>query len=330
MNCVKSLELERSALPRLKVLVVDGGSQDGSAERLTEFAASPALRSWVSVLPLAINGGFGWANSQAILRLLRGHPAPAFVHLLNPDAHIEQGAVVALLHDLLRHPHAAVSGSQLIETDGSKSSGAFRFPTIRDELVRGARTGLIDRWLAIRPITLPLAQSRCDVDWVTGASMMIRAAALHDVGLFDDAFFLYYEETELMWRLRLKGWTVSHEPASRVHHVGGASTGVHDRIDGSDLGPRRPAYWYRSRRLYFVRKHGLAAASLALLAWLSGHLLWRLRKLLGLAPQARLNAHELLDQLRYGFPRPSDLRGGPIAWNSPLDVPPAWMGTSDA
>ena len=66
---------------------------------------------------------------------------------------------------------------------------------------------------------------------------MLRVDSLRTVGLFDEGFFLYHEEIELMWRLRQAGWTIAFEPRSRVRHVGGGSSGVHSRETSDRLGP---------------------------------------------------------------------------------------------
>src|SRR4051794_29535423 len=68
-RCIAALSKEREGLPRLRAVVVDGGSADGSADDLAEALAHPAYADWVEFLPLPVNGGFGWANNQAMLRL---------------------------------------------------------------------------------------------------------------------------------------------------------------------------------------------------------------------------------------------------------------------
>ena len=79
---------------------------------------------------------------------------------------------------------------------------------------------------------------------------MFRAEALRDVGLFDDGFFLYFEEVELMHRMKAKGWTVRHVPQSRVVHIEGAST-------GGPAARAQPRTWYESRRRYFALTGGV-------------------------------------------------------------------------
>ncbi len=326
VHCVRSLLAERTLVPGLRVVVVDGGSGDGSAEQLQRDLAAPEFRDWVEALPLAINGGFGWANNQAMLRLLNGARPPEYIHLLNPDTEVEPGAVVALHRFLLQHPRAGAVGSQLLEPDGSTTGSAFSFPHLRGEFVRGVQTGFLQRLLRVPPPALEPVEQALEADWVTGASVMFRTLALRQTGLFDDGFFLYHEEVELMWRMRRAGWEIWHEPASRVEHVGGAATGVHSREVSEALAPRKPAYWYESRARYFARSRGMAAAHGAWAMWLVGHLLFRVRRLAGLSSRTKPVMNELADAVQHGLPRRRHRTlGGPPAADAPHGTPPAWM-----
>lgn len=326
LRCLEAVEKERRALPLLRLIIVDGFSNDGSAEKIRMAICDPRYASWVTLLALPINGGFGWANNQAILKLLAGGLTPKFIHLLNPDTAVEPHAIEALVRLLLERPDAAAAGSQLLEEDGSESGSAFVFPTLLGEFARGARTGLVESLLRIKREGLALREAR-DVDWVTGASVMLRTTALQQAGLFDDGFFLYHEEIELMWRLRACGWQIVHEPASRVLHAGGAATGVNVRPTKGPIIPRRPAYWYESRRRFFARSRGPLSVPLALGMWTAGYGFFRLRRALGLAPGSKLLEHELSDQWKYGRSRPSD-RGGAIVFpGSSERARPAWMKT---
>lgn len=324
LACVASLGGERRTLPSLKVVVVDGGSGDGSPVLLAKALDVAKYRDWVTFLQLPINGGFGWANNQAIQLLLSSHDPPSYVHLLNPDSEIEPGAVRLLVEYLEAHPRVAAVGSQLLELDGSWTGSAFSFPSIRGELSRGARTASVHRLLGIPPVAVK-PETAAEVDWATGASVMFRVEALREVGLFDEGFFLYHEEIELMWRLRKAGWTIATEPRSRVRHVGGGSTGIHYRATSTAAEPRRPRYWYRSRSRYFALTRGWSVAALAYFSWIIGHAIWGVRRLLGLAPGAKPFEHQLRDHLANSFPRPHDLVSAVASADSRRGAKPAWM-----
>ncbi|MGN6849287.1 MAG: glycosyltransferase family 2 protein [Sphingomicrobium sp.] len=322
-KCLAALSDEKALLPRLKAIVVDGGSGDGSAERLSHHIATGKYFDWVSVLPLPINGGFAWANNEAICKLLQQSEPPPFVYVLNPDTQVERGAVQPLIEYLVDHPRVAAVGSQLLEPDGTLTGSAFSFPSLRGEFSRGARTGILDRIFRVPPISINAEEAR-EVDWATGASVMLRVDALRDVGLFDEGFFLYHEDIELMWRLRRAGWSVVSEPRSRVRHVGGASTGVHSRKSPERIQPRRPRYWYRSRARLFALNRGRAVAFLAYAVWFAGHLIWRLRRILGLAGRAKPVSHQLRDHALHALPRRTDGIPAIRGWNEKRSKP-AWM-----
>jgi N-acetylglucosaminyl-diphospho-decaprenol L-rhamnosyltransferase len=295
LECVAALAGERAAIPELHIVVVDGGSGDGSAEALSTGLAND---DWVTLLPLDFNGGFGWANNQGMLHLLQSESPPDFIHLLNPDSIIEPGAVEALRDTLVKHPTCAAAGSQLINPDGSESGSAFRFPSVAREFFRGGQMNRIGRMLGVTEgIIFP--RGPAVVEWVTGASMMLRVDALRQVGLFDTGFFLYFEEVELMHRLTRAGWDMRFVPASRVMHVGGAATGVTD----AELHHRMsiPDYLFTSRRRFFARAYGAASASNATRAWLAGNRVLRLLKGIGLMKERPAADAERAGMLRHGI-----------------------------
>jgi GT2 family glycosyltransferase len=195
---------------------------------------------------------------------------------------------------------------------------------VRGEFARGARTAIIERILKVPAISIQSSRAT-EVDWVTGASVMFRSEALREVGLFDEGFFLYHEEVELMWRLRRAGWEIATEPRSRVRHIGGAATRVR-WSDASEMKqPRWPAYMYRSRTRFFALTRGRLRAALSYLAWLAGHAIFRARVALGLGRGAKMVDHELLDHLSKAFPRKHDsIRAVQSLDGSPTKLP-AWM-----
>jgi hypothetical protein len=311
-RCLAALQSERGCLPKLRAVVVDGGSADGSAEALAKSVAQPRYADWVSFVPLAINGGYGWANNQAILTLAREPHPPEFIHVLNPDAEVSGGAVAVLVEELRGRPNCGAVGSQLLAPDGREIPSSFRFPSVGREFVAGAQSEGLGRLLGIEPTVVSSGQS-AEVDWVSGASVMFRSAALRDVGLFDDGFFLYFEEVELMHRMKAKGWSVRRVPQSRVVHIEGAST-------GGPAAQARPQTWYESRRRYFA----LTGSSVLTenLAWLAGHGVGLVKRLVRRSnPPAGAHATDLL---RWGFGI-GDTEPSVPAWGDAPGKTPAWM-----
>ena len=144
------------------------------------------------------------------------------------------------------------------------------------------------------------------VDWAAGASILVRAETLRDIGLFDETFFLYFEETDLLKRAARAGWDCWYVPEARVVHIGSVSTGMKEW-------QRTPAFWFASRRHYFVKNHGRAYAAAAWIARVTGTSLHALRcKMSNRTPQDP--PHFLSDLIRFGLglkaasPRPNTPR----------------------
>ena len=321
MQCVQSLLPERIAVPSLEVVLIDNASGDNSVSIMSEGLADLISDGFVKLMPLELNGGFGWANNQALLMLMERKQPPEFVMLLNPDCTIETFAIQLLLDELMVNDKCAVAGSQLLNLDGNWTGSAFRFPSIGREFVRGIGISTVGRLFGI-PTNLITSGVPCEADWVTGASCLIRTSALKNEGLFDDGFFLYFEEVDLMFRLRQAGWTIRHIPASRVLHIGGASTGLSDQ---SNSVREFPSYWFRSRRRFFTLAYGPLRAGLASLAWIAGTAIGSCAVAIQpsrMDPTAAGNRRRLLshglkssldDRIRF-IARAGDDRGSPPGW----------------
>lgn len=252
IRCIRSARAALRDVPSYRIDVVDNDSRDGSYQRLVDAVHDERWRD-VNVLRSDHNGGFGAGNNFAIRPALASDDPPEFVYLLNSDAFPEPDAVVALLEFMETHPRVGIAGSGLNGPNGEPHISAFRFPSLESEALGGARLGLLTRLMPEREIAiLPRPESTRQVDWLAGASMMIRRQVLEEVGLFDERFFLYFEETDLCRRAWLSGWPTWYVLESRVTHVGHASTGLHD------LSRPMPRYWFDSRRHYFRKNHGRA------------------------------------------------------------------------
>jgi len=315
-RCLAALAKERDRLPLLRAVMVDGGSGDGSAEELAKLLGHRDYADWVEFMALRINGGYGWANNQAILSLARTPNPPEFVHILNPDTEVRKGAVEQLVEELKSAPRCGAVGSQLIAPDGAAVPSAFRFPSLGREFVAAARSEAVGRWLGIAPTVVNSSKS-AEVDWVSGASVMFRAEALRDVGLFDDGFFLYFEEVELMHRMKAKGWTVRHVPQSRVVHIEGAST-------GGPAARAQPRTWYESRRRYFALTGGVLSLVTANAGRLAGRAVSLAKSAVGRSTAG--DGIRTGDLLRSGlWPAAKDRRPAVTSWGDTPGKPPAWM-----
>jgi GT2 family glycosyltransferase len=291
-----AIEATRSLLRDLEgldahVTVIDNDSQDGSADALRAAIEQNGWESRVRFHASPRNGGFGAGNNIAINEALAASDKPDFIFLVNPDAVVQPGTVRGLLDFFAENPQAGVAGTRLFDPDGTPSASCFRFPSLLGELESGIKLGpvsrLLERWVV--PM-VPPRQTR-EVDWVSGSSCMFRREAFERAGVFDEGFFLYFEEVDLCRRVHNAGFTIHYVTETSVEHVQAAATGV----KGSR---RRPAYWFESRRRYFEKHHGKGYFVFATLTWALGASVDRVRRTLTGKPldgPSRL----LRDQLEY-------------------------------
>ena len=250
------------------ITIVDNDSQDGSFEALVAGTAGwPRVR----VIQSGRNGGFGAGNNVGIRAGLPDGSRPDFVLVVNSDAFVAPDAITALLDHMRAHPRDGFAGSFIHGEDGEPQVTAFRFPSIASEFEGAARTGIFTRLLRNHVVAPPLPVKTGPVDWVAGACVMMRQDMLDQIGLFDETFFLYFEETDLFLRARRAGWGASYVVESRVAHIGSVSTGM-------KRWTRTPRYWFDSRRHYFTKNHGRAYALAATLAHLAGGAIYGLRR----------------------------------------------------
>ncbi|WP_099823308.1 glycosyltransferase family 2 protein [Oceaniglobus indicus] len=257
------------------LVIVDNDSRDGSFRMLSDAVRD---RGWdadgrVRVIQAGVNGGFGAGNNVGIRAGLSDGTPPDFIYVLNSDAFPDRGAIRVLMEFLRDHPRAGFVGSHVRGEDDVPHPTLFRFPSIAGEFESAARFGPITRLLKNATVRLPIPDTPRQIDWSAGASLMIRRAALDEIGLFDEGFFLYFEETDLCRRAAAAGWERWYHPDSRVVHIGSVSTGMNkwDRV---------PTYFLDSRTRYFTKTHGRAYAAMATLGLVAGGTLWRLRCLL--------------------------------------------------
>jgi N-acetylglucosaminyl-diphospho-decaprenol L-rhamnosyltransferase len=255
IESLRSVAAERSAAAfHIRAVVVDNAS--GDTPPISEAIESNGWRSWVTLVTAPKNGGFAYGNNLGIARAYEDH-APSYIYLLNPDAQVRPRAIISLTRFLESHPEIGIAGSSFENPDGSDWPVAFNFPSLMSEMLQGTEFGflmrLFRRWVVPQNMT-KLPQP---VDWICGASMLIRPSVLESIGGMDENYFLYYEETDFCYRAKQVGFPTWYVPESRVMHIMGQSTTVTD----PSIGPKRlPSYWFESRRRYFAMTYGIGPA----------------------------------------------------------------------
>ncbi len=261
------------------ITIVDNDSQDGSYEMLSREVAA---RGWdaddrVTVIASGHNGGFGAGNNVGIRAGLPGGVKPDYVYILNSDAFPDAGSIRLLMEHLENNPQTGFTGSYIHGDDGEWHCTIFRVPTIWSEIEAGLQFGPVSRALKKHIVPMDLPEGPRHVDWTAGASLMMRREVLDEIGLFDETFFLYFEETDLCRRAKLAGWPTVYLPESRVTHIGSVSTGM-------KTWKRKPGYWFDSRWHYFTKNHGVVYAIVATVAFVLCRSLYRLRRIIERKP----------------------------------------------
>jgi N-acetylglucosaminyl-diphospho-decaprenol L-rhamnosyltransferase len=213
-NCIAQL---RQAAPGVEcqVVVVDNASVDGSLEGVTTL--DPGVRIVVN----PSNLGYGKACNLGAAATT----AP-FVCFLNPDIVAMQECFTVMLKAIEARPRVGVLGPRLNNPDGSRYPSCRVVPSI-GVAIGHSILGLItsnNRFTRAYHLNDSDNESEREVDWVSGAAMMMRREVFNQVGGFDEGFFMYLEDVDLCARVREAGWTALYYPgAVMMHHVAGSS-----------------------------------------------------------------------------------------------------------
>jgi GT2 family glycosyltransferase len=225
-------------------IVVDNGSQDGSAELAASFGEQV-----VRVVATGANLGYAGGINAGLELVPDGLP----IAILNPDLDVAPDALEHLL-SALHDPRVGIAGPRIAAPSGELFLGIRREPSISGalgEALFGARWASRPAWLTETEYAPSAYRRAQDVDWLSGAALLISPACARATGPWDASYFLYSEETDFARRVRAAGFRVRFEPEARVTHVGGAS----------GRSPRLAALLTVNRLRYVARHRRPAAAA---------------------------------------------------------------------
>lgn len=235
---------ESAGFGGVEYIVVDNASWDDSVEMVR--------REFPSVRLIANDANLGFAGGCNLgIAASRGR----YVMLLNPDSTIEQLDLPALLGFLDGTPDIGITGIKILNTDGSIQHSCRRFPTFQAAIFRNSllsrlfprnhcvRDYLMCDWDHDKPT---------DVDWVSGAALIMRRKLIDQVGALDERFFMYCEDVDIAFRARESGWRVVYFPGAVVTHAKGRS---------SDKSPNKMIIAHHKSMYRFFRKHYAAKSS---------------------------------------------------------------------
>lgn len=233
-NCIKSI-VEKTKNISYDIFVVDNNSQDGTCEMLKEEFP------FVKLIENSQNIGFGAANNLAIKE-----SDAEYVFLLNTDTLLVNNAV-KILHDFLENNRqVGVCGANLYDENMNHIHSYGVFLTLKRQMLK---TFFMFRIFFPNEMKLMFDKGYNQqnelksVDYITGADMMVRKSVLDEAGLFDERFFLYFEENELQYRIRKSGYDIFINPEAQIIHLHGKSPKENER----------KVYEYRKSQYLFLR-----------------------------------------------------------------------------
>jgi GT2 family glycosyltransferase len=249
-ECLQSVERE-AAGRNMETLVVDNHSSDGSPEMVeVEFPRVRLVRS-------DVNLGFGAANNIA----LREAKGKYFV-LLNSDAFFDPKALELAITHMDATPGCGLGGGLLVGRDRAWQPSARTFHSLSGDAI--VYLGLAGKYPKSKVFgafdrTWADVNQAAEVDWVPGAFSIIRPEAIEKTGLFDEAFFLYYEEVDLCRRIKQAGYSIWYWPDVVITHIGGESSRKLKSLEFSSQAAQVVLWRMRSTLLYYRKHHGFKA-----------------------------------------------------------------------
>ncbi len=236
-DCLGSLYAQTREV-RFDVIVIDNASADGTPAMVKrDFPA-------VHLIENEDNRGFAAGNNQG-MRLATGR----YVLLLNSDTIVLDGAIDKAVAFADQHPQAAVVGCRVLNRDRTLQPTCFMYPSVLNMLLFATCLNKLfpgSRFFGRERMTWWKRDDVREVDVVTGCFMLARRDAIDQVGLMDESFFMYGEETDWCYRFQDAGWTILFTPMAQIVHLGGASSA---RMKG----PMR--LQLRASTLLFIKKH---------------------------------------------------------------------------
>ena len=214
-RCLRSICRHAKGI-RFEVIVVDNASADGSSRMVREEFPS------VILVENEKNRGFAAGNNQG-MALARGR----YLLLLNSDTTVLDNALVTLVSFADAHARAAVVGCRVLNPDRTLQPTCFMFPSVLNMVLSSSYLYKVfprSRFFGRERMTWWARDDQREVDVVTGCIMLVRSEAIAEVGVLDERFFMYGEETDWCYRLKQAGWKVMFTPAAEIIHMGGQSS----------------------------------------------------------------------------------------------------------
>ena len=232
---MKAIPLESS-----EIIVVDNASSDNTLEIVK------GLKDRINIISSKENVGFAGGVNRGI-----SVSGGEYVLLINPDLMINSKSLEGMMDFLASHEKVGAAGVKLVYPDGRRQPSRRRYPVIRGVLAN--RIGMMKYIFGTEILDHYLMEDANntepeEVEWLIGACMMFRRKALQEVGLFDEKFFLYFEDADWCYRAQRAGWKVYYLPQFEAIHL-------YQRE--SRQGANKQLYWHIKSLARLYKKHGL-------------------------------------------------------------------------
>ncbi|MHC4693556.1 MAG: glycosyltransferase family 2 protein, partial [Planctomycetota bacterium] len=247
-DCLQSVYANRGSL-KFEVIVVDNASSDGSVEMVKNNFPD------VILIENESNRGFAAANNQG-MSIAVGE----YILLLNSDTVILDNAIVKTIKFADSTPEAAVVACKVLNLDRTLQSTCFMFPSILNLILSITCLDRLfpnNRFFGRERLTWCAWEHVLEVDVVAGCFMLVKQEAIKEVGVMDEQYFMYAEETDWCYRMKQTGWKILFTPTAEVVHLGEASS--------RQMKPEMASQLQASILLFFKKHRGRLSYRLACL-----------------------------------------------------------------
>jgi GT2 family glycosyltransferase len=236
-DCLESVYSQQTDFP-FQVIIVDNSSYDNSVSFITENFPK------VEIIKNSNNVGFALANNEGVR-----HSEAEFIMFLNPDTILKNNALQTLVDFMILHPQAGIVGPKIFNVDDSLQRTGVSFPSAWNLLTEILFLDKIFPYSKVfgghRKLYLNPGQIH-EVDYLQGSCLLATRPVLDEVGLFDDTFFMYFEETDLCYRVKKKDYKIIYVPDSAIVHIGGSGMSYYDK---------KRLILYHQSYVQFLKKH---------------------------------------------------------------------------
>jgi len=244
-NCLVSIFASTKDV-EFEVIVIDNASSDGSVDMVkSEFPQ-------VEIIANTENRGFAAANNQGIT-IARGR----YVLLLNNDTVVLDGVIDNTVAFADSYPKAGITGCRVLNKDKTLQPSCFMFPSALNMFLSTTYLYKLfpkSKFFGRSHMTWWDRNDIKEVDVVTGCFMLVRREVIEQVGLLDERFFMYAEETDWCYRIKQTGWQIMFTPNAEIIHLHGVSS--------KQVKPKMVVQWRRSMLLFFKKHRSLLAYGL--------------------------------------------------------------------